>query len=278
MSLLSFIAALGVALSDAPAPDCPALAGVDLVLHRENLTHIVVGEAHGTRELPQLFGDLICNLARSGRSLTVGLEFTPENQTAIDAYLASDGGPSAVSRLLQSPGWSDQAGRASVAILDLLERLRRLRQTGLDLTVVAFDHPSETSAGTSALREAGMARLLIEAHAHRPASVVVALTGVGHAGRGPWTSFDPPFPSMSQHLDSSSTLTVTFVRSGGEVWGCRRPAEQNPQVCRVWPYEAREAVRTRGIWFDGERPGFDAVISTGGVYSGSPPARVAQTD
>ena len=265
----------GFAHAGLPDSACPTLAGVDTIAQDRALAQIVVGEAHGTRELPETFGDLVCNLARDGRPVTVGLEFLPSEQAALDGYLASDGGAGAVSRLLGSPGWGDRHGRASEAMFQLVDRLRRMRRGGADLEVVAFDHPTETSAGTSALREETMARLLLDARARRPEALVVALTGVGHAGRGPWTSFDPPFPSMTQHLSTATTLTVTFARSGGEAWACRTSPGTAQERCGGWPVAAREPVSARGVWRDATRPGFDAALSAGTAYSASPPARDA---
>lgn len=270
LALLAGFAHAG--LSD---PACPTLTGVDTIAEDRGLAHVVVGEAHGTRELPEAFGDLVCNLARDGRPLTVGLEFLPSEQAALDAYLGSDGGAEAASRLLESPGWGDRHGRASEAIFQLVERLRLMRRAGSDLAVTAFDHPTETSAGTSALREETMARLLLEARAQRPEALVVALTGVGHAGRGPWTSFDPPFPSMTQHLATETTLTVNFARAGGEAWACRTLPDTAQERCGGWPMTAREPVSARSIWRDATRPGFDAVLSAGSAYSASAPARDA---
>ncbi|MDG2521395.1 hypothetical protein P7B02_07560 [Caulobacter segnis] len=258
----------------APRLDCPTLEGAPALKARAP-DYVLFGEAHGTKELPALFGDLVCAYAASG-AVTVGLEFLPAEQAALDAYLASDGGAQARATLLASAGWSDRGGRASVAILDLIDRLREFKAAGADLTVVAFDHAGDNPASTSDARESGMARHLMAAKAARPAAPLLALTGIGHAGKSAWTSFNPPFPAMSQHLPADRTVATTFVRGGGEVWACRSPSQGAPQECRVWPSTAREAIPARGIRPDASREGFDAVVSPGAPYSGSPPARDAK--
>lgn len=275
LSIASAAPAASVQAAPTAEAGCRPLPGVEAVVARADLDYVILGEAHGTRELPEVFGDLVCALVADGRPVTVGLEFLPGEQAALDAYLDSSGDEAAVARLLASDGWADDQGRASAAILALVERLRTLKAGGADLAVAAFDHPSETP-GTSAAREAGMARHLRQARAARPEAVVVALTGIGHAGRSAWTSFDPPFASMTQKLPEARTLTIAFVRSGGEAWGCRRPAEEAAPVCAAWPSPAREATPPRGLVMDASRIGFDAIISVGSAYSASPPARMAR--
>lgn len=271
LGALCALAPVASAMAAESPTACQVLPGADRLLERPSLDYVIFGEAHGTTELPAAFGDLVCAAVARG-PVTVGLEFLPREQASFDAYLASDGGAEARAVLLASEGWGDPYGRASEAIFQLVEQLRLMKAAGADLTVVAFDHPSETP-GTSAAREAGMARLLLDARAARPEAPVVALTGVGHAGKSAWTFFDPPFPAMSQLLPDSNTVALTFIRGGGEVWGCRAPSEGVAEVCRIWPSTARENIPERGVVLDASRSGFEGVVSVGAPYTGSVPAR-----
>ncbi|WP_269715007.1 hypothetical protein [Caulobacter sp. NIBR2454] len=271
--LLTAVAACALLAGNAvakPKLDCTPLAGAEALQARAP-DFVIFGEAHGTQELPAAFADLACAYASSG-PVTIGVEFLPAEQAAMDAYMASDGGAAARAALLASAGWGDPYGRASQAIFQVIDRVRQMKAAGADVTLVAFDHPSETP-GTSDARESGMAKLLLKAKADRPNAPVLALTGVGHAGKSAWSSFNPPFPSMSQHLPADRTVAVTFVRGGGEVWGCRSPTPGAPEDCKVWPSTARETIPTRGIVLDTSRDSFDAVVSVGAPYSASPPAR-----
>jgi hypothetical protein len=258
----------------AETSQCAPLPGAETLIERTDLDYIIMGEMHGTAELPAAFADLVCLSALKG-PVTVGVEFLPAEQTALDAYLSSTGDEAARTALLASEGWGDPYGRASHAILALIERLRQIKAGGADLTVVAFDHPSETP-GTSAAREAGMAQLLLDARQARPDARVVALTGNGHAGKSAWTSFDPPFPAMSQLLPDARTVAVTYVRGGGEVWACRAPSEGAAEECHVWPSTARDAIPARGLAIDSSRNGFEAIVSVGQPFTASTPARSAR--
>lgn len=250
------------------------LPGTESLRSQAPAEFIIMGEAHGTAELPAAFADLVCAFALKSGPLTVGLEFLPEEQSSLDAYLASDGGQAARAVLLGSPGWSSRDGRASQAIFDLLESLRRLKATKPDLQVVAFDHASETP-GTSAAREKGMADLLLSAKRARPSAPLLALTGVGHAGKSAWTSFNPPFLAMSQYLPADRTMALTFDVFGGEIWACRRAAEGAAEECGPRAVSTRGEARPRGIRLDGSRDGFDAILSVGTPFSASAPARTA---
>lgn len=270
--LLSLLAATALPAGAPVDGICAPLPGVEALRDARRPDFVIMGEAHGTAELPSAFAELVCAYAAAREPLTVGLEFLPAEQAALDTYLSSKGDEAAKAALLASPVWSIRDGRASQAIFDLIERLRRMKSVHPDLAVVAFDHPSERP-GTSAAREKGMAALLLAARQARPAAPVVALTGNGHAGKSEWTSLGPPFPAMSQLLPADRTLAISFDIAGGEIWACRRPAEGAPEECGPRPVAARGPTAPRGIAAGSRREGFDATISIGRTFSASPPAK-----
>lgn len=53
---------------------CPSLPGVEFLISQPQLRFIIVGEQHGTAEVPAMFGDLVCHLASSWK-IVVGIEF-----------------------------------------------------------------------------------------------------------------------------------------------------------------------------------------------------------
>ncbi|HZG33636.1 MAG TPA: hypothetical protein VEZ59_10210 [Sphingopyxis sp.] len=267
-----FVIAAELAPSPAAAQSCTPLPGAKELRDGSRPDFVIMGEAHGTAELPAAFADLVCAYAGTGKPVSVGLELMPAEQGALEAYLASNGDPAAKTALLASPAWAIRDGRASQAIFDLIEKLRRLRRAHPALSVVAFDHPSE-KPGTSAAREKGMADLLLAAKQARPDAPLLALTGIGHAGKSEWTSLGPPFPAMSQFLPADRTVAVAFHVAGGEVWACRRPAENAPEECGARPVTVHGAERPRGLSVGSDRKGFDATISVGSDFSASPPAR-----
>ena len=269
-TLMTMIAAPGEAFATPAA--CTPLPGAEALRDERRPDFAIMGEAHGTAELPAAFAGLVCAYAAANTPLTVGIEFLPAEQAALDAYLASNGDTAAKMVLLGSPAWSIRDGRASQAIFDLVETLRRIKAGHPDLAVIAFDHRGDRP-GTSAAREKGMADLLLAAKRARPAAPVLALTGNGHAGKSEWTSLGPPFPAMAQLLPAESTIAISFDVAGGEIWACRRPAEDAEEECGARPVTTRGTSRPRGVSAGSDRTGFDATVSVGTIFSASPPAR-----
>lgn len=161
-------------------------------------------------------------MRRCGRRppVLVGVEHSPDNQGALDAYLASDGGETARATLLKAPAWDEAGSRGSQAILDLIEQVRLVKAAGADVRLVAFDHVIG-EPGTSEPRERAMAGHLATALASVPGARVVALTGLGHADKEGFVSSTPPFRSMAQFLPAERTLSLAFSRTGGEATMCR---------------------------------------------------------
>lgn len=271
MAMRTILIALSLAAAAGAANACPPLAGAQDLLKRD-ADYILMGEVHGTANLPALTADLVCHAAETGRPLIVGIELLPSVQPALDVFLTSDGGPAARAVLLTSPNWPEKDPRASDAIVALMDRARLARAAGAKVRLLAFDAPSERP-GTSDARETAMARLLIAAKGADPQARVIAQTGAGHAGKSAWTSLGPPFRAMAQHLPAERTVSLTFVRTGGEVWACRRPQPEAPEICRAWPATVVEPMQPRGVWYPTTREGFDAAVSTGAPLAPSAPAR-----
>nr|WP_295372174.1 hypothetical protein [uncultured Sphingosinicella sp.] len=263
-----FAAAALIAVAPAGAA-CPPLPGIDAVLARPGLQYLLFGEYHGTSEMPALVADALCSAAGSGRPVVLGVEFDASAQPSLDAYMASDGGAEARRAMLRAGIWREEGGRTTSAIMELIEAARRLGRRQR-LGVVAFDSPPER--GTSARREAAMAEALRKAGERAPGTLVIALTGAGHAGKTAWTSYTPPFPSAGQLLPAEKTMALSFARPGGRFWGCQPANGGEPEGCKSYDMPVREPVAPRGIVLDASiRDGFDGIYSTGSQYSASQP-------
>lgn len=200
----------------AAAPPCAPLPGVDQLLDKPGLSYLLLGEYHGTVEMPGVAADVICHAAKQGRPLVVAVDLRAEDQPALDRYMKSDGGAEARAALLASPGWKEEGGRTTAAIADLVEATRRIgrkRPASVPVTLVAFDRGPQPE--TSPMREAAMAKALESAAARKPRSLVIAFTGAGHADQEGFVSRRPPFPAAAGHLPRDRTISLTFARPGG---------------------------------------------------------------
>ena len=184
---------------------------------------VVFGEVHGTWEVPQVVANHVCSLLAKGRRVQLVLEIGADEQGRIDAYMMSSGRLADQQSLLKGGFWSRplvdgrsvQDGRASKAMLALLESARRLAlQTGLLSVIAAAAHaahqdPDETIADS-----------IRAAVGSRPTSTVVALMGNVHASGAKCTPWDSNFEGVGYRLRDLKPVTVDTRHSGGTAWVC----------------------------------------------------------
>jgi hypothetical protein len=262
---LAFVVLLALAsVARAQAPDC-RLPGAEALTARPNLRYVLVGEMHGTAETPRALRDLICSLSAARRPIMVGLERLVAEQTAIDAFLASDGSEAAVRTLLAQPGWNIFDGRSSQAMLGLFEDLRVLKRNGVVDAVLAFDGMQKGDTG--AQRDERMGRFLAAVGKQHPDSLFVILTGNLHASKKPLARFGG-YPWMAMFLPSAETVSLLVTDTGGETW------TQQADGCGPHPLRATNGDQ-RGVVI-GEpsavERGYDGVLATGQRSTASRPA------
>src|SRR5215472_9159983 len=152
------------------------ITGADAVLVPGSL--VLLGELHGTTEVPRFVVDLACQAASRGTVIDVGLELSLEEQQRIESFLASAGTTEDFQALLEGEFWRRpyQDGRSSRAMLDLLDGIRRLKRSGARIQVFLFDR-----AKPGPNRDADMAKSILEVVARKQADLVLVLTGNVHA-------------------------------------------------------------------------------------------------
>lgn len=231
---------------------------------------VMLGEMHGTAEIPAFVGTLACHAARAGLPVHLGLEIPHTEQAAIDQYLAGAGTDAAREALLAGAHWQGdmQDGRSSVAMLGLIEQMRRLRARGMEVAVFAFDVEAAGEIPWNE-RDAKMAeRILARATVH-PRALVLTLTGNLHNRKAPGLPWDDSLVPMGVHVAAGhARVTSLDVRyAAGDAWNCQqdgcgahalkgKPEYREPRI------DTSEAVR---------KPEVDGVFVVGPV-SASPPA------
>ncbi len=234
---------------------------------------------HGTAEIPQAFGRLVCQAAtRKPRgTVLVGVEILATAQAAVDAYLDSDGGDAAASALLAHEFWQReyQDGRSSEAILHLLDALRRYRAAGMKIVVRAIDDPMSKSA---AERDALMAAAILAAIAATSPKQTLVLVGDVHSrvmGGYPWNPSDPYLPLgallRSTHPD---VIGLHVMSGGGSAWTCQSAAAAECGVREVRPREIAGATpRIELQPGELEKTGWSGTMYLAALTA-SPPARI----
>jgi hypothetical protein len=256
-------------------PACSAIPGEEALAS----PLLLVGELHGTVEMPALFARLVCAAAarEPRREILVGLEIYSSAQDALERYLGSDGGPAARQAVLDQAFWQRefQDGRSSIARLDLLEALRHDKAEGLRITVVALDPGDlQNSPGE---RDAGMAAALVEAIERRHPARTFVLVGDVHARLAPGYPWDPSasYRSLGVRLQAryGDVQALRALASGGSAWLC---TSAKSEECGVQPQRERDSggptPRIEAAAEDAAKTGFTGTLFCGPV-SPSLPAR-----
>lgn len=202
---------------------------------------IVLGEMHGTREVPRLAAALVEAYARDGQPVVLALELPRDGHAASRAYLASDGGHAArqalaTHRFLQPPTPSHD-GRRNASVVELYEALRQLRARGADVAIAPVDVVESTHG--AAARDRAMAAQLRRVFEALPRGRVIAVVGNVHAMRVRPTGPDFPLglqPPMAWYLRDLAPYTVNIGARSGAFPACTAPGQ-----CRLQPVPGNDA-------------------------------------
>lgn len=188
---------------------------------------VLVGEMHGTREIPMLVGAVVGRMSAS-EPVLLALEVHASEQESLDAYLHGDGSPRQRELLRRRAFWAVPAarndGRRSEDMLDLIEGVRRLRAMGRDVAILAFDVANGESRGSGS-RDRAMAAHLRRAWGALPRGRMLVLTGNVHAMRMR-PDYAPPQMQvpMGADLQDLEPLSVEIAARQGAFWACPRGA------------------------------------------------------
>lgn len=186
---------------------------------------ILVGEMHGTREVPALVAEMAGRWSRprSARApaLIVALEYPQTEAAHLQTYVESDGSAGARTRLLATQFWKRPAqdGRSSHAMLALIDALRQAGSAGRNVKLAAFDMSAAQEAARVD-RDEAMALNLRAVVAGNPASRVLALTGNYHARQRDGAPWNASQRFMAGHLKDLSPYSINVDGIHGSYWAC----------------------------------------------------------
>ena len=266
----------------AAAPACVSIDLPDEFLEGQEV--LLVGDFHGTAEIPAFFAELACAALGGTRDLIVALELPAEEQGRVDSYLDSAGSEADRRALLEGAFWNQeyQDGRRSRAMAAMIERLRTVRKAGLALepprrvAVLLMDVSTVSSPGA---RDRSMADAILRALRASASTVepvlLMAYAGNLHTRTAKGSPWDPGFESMGYHLaqtlPAGALRAVDVAHAGGTAWFC---TTADPAECGEKPLKGRAEGSEWAIrLFD--RPndeGYSGTFFVGRVTA-SPPAR-----
>ena len=245
----TLLLALGMVMS-ARADD----AAMQIRQHAGDHRVLVLGEFHGTREIPLLVRRLVDDYSRNG-PVVLALELPRGENTTLRDYLDSDGGAMARQHVHGRAFWTvrdDQHdGRRSRDMLAMIEDLRALKAQGRVIDVVGYD--VDNSDGGNQARDNRMAAELRRLYRRLPAGArMLVLTGNVHAmlqrpAGAPPEMQTRPMASLLRDLD------IYSVRLGalrGQAWACADTcvARSLPEQGATGPRVDAHAGRQYDLW------------------------------
>lgn len=217
-------------------PDCTPQTQLDVSKIKQQI--VLVGEVHGTKEMPEFTSGLVCSLLKDGRSVILAVERFAEEQEHLQRYIESEGTAADRSALLGVHMWASrwQDGRSSEAMFALVEDIRRLRKSGQRVGILAMQHldnlkvpmtKAERAPLTvadsiiySRINDRGMADSLMSAAVQFRNYTLVALAGFRHTSTKKGSSRDADYLPMGHVISSMAPTYIVSVRhGGGEFWG-----------------------------------------------------------
>ncbi|WP_421739964.1 hypothetical protein [Caulobacter sp.] len=239
------------------------IPGLDAVLARSDLKYLVVGEFHGTAEMPAAFGDMAFAAVKHG-PVTVSLEMPTVDQPSLERYVHSAGSKIDRANLLTGSHWTSsfKDGRSSQAMFNLVERLRVAIQAHQNLKIAACQ---PVMAGDPASYEKAMGECWTAAGAQQPKGRVLILVGNMHASLTPIRDYAP----AASYLPLQQTVSLNTAWPGGQAWNCQKDG------CGPHPMGDGAEPRSRGVHLTPasvDKKGFDGVLAPGGRFNASSPA------
>ena len=181
---------------------------------------LLIGEIHGTAQVPAIIASLATRMAVEERPLIVGLELPNTLQPELKKFLASAGADADRKLLMADPFWQRdyQDGRSSVAMFELIESLRALA-IKRDVRVLAFDVP-EAAKLSGAERDQRMAGTIIAALKESAEARALILAGNFHTriqASAPW---DEKHRFMGHYLSDFDPYSIEIIGISGSAWIC----------------------------------------------------------
>ncbi|TQF16577.1 ChaN family lipoprotein [Myxococcus llanfairpwllgwyngyllgogerychwyrndrobwllllantysiliogogogochensis] len=241
---------------------------------------LLLGELHGTQEVPRFVAQASCQATVAGIPVTVGLELPLENQGRVDAFLESQGGEEDWLKLMEAPFWRSPYpdGRGSAAMANMLEHLRQLRAQGLDVDVFVFDHPKANGQQ----REDAMAGTVAFQVESSPRRFHMVLSGNIHARTKqglPWDKKHRPMGLLlKQRLDSVVSLDMAY--DTGTTWICSVDSKgvRDRLDCGVREAKGKDNGERYFVhtWDSTNAEGYHGVFYVGAVNASAPAIRLGE--
>lgn len=221
---------------------------------------VVFGEVHGTAEMPRFFGSCVQEFLDKRENVAVYLELPATDDTLLARYVR---GEMSEESLLRSPHWQTRDGRASVAMLELLRRLKGSAGALHGGAPRGFDGANTFGPA----REGAMADNLLATYPAKGYSLV--LVGNLHARLSPGVPWDAKFESFALRAKRTEPRLVSLDARylDGTAWICSPQCGSTHLRASV---AGVKSAATPGVNIDRSAANYDGYFNVGNIQS-SPP-------
>lgn len=247
---------------------------------------VSIGETHGNTAGPETTSEVARLMLEEYGAVTVGIEWTENDQEHIDTYLDSAGTEEDRKTLTDTQAWTMEwaDGRSSEALVDLIEELRSWREDGEDVEVVAFmsapdedgvygDLTPEQIVEFSRQREREDASIIVSAAEADSTRPIVLFTGNLHARLTDYDFGAGPIKPLSAYLkeDLGQITAIELEYDGGSSFILNDMGFNDTNLMSN-PRDEQGLLP-----FDGEEAAFHFIWAVGPAVA-SPPARSSVMD
>ena len=201
---------------------------------------VVFGELHGTQEAPGFLGSLACSLARDRNRILIAIEFSVDDNEALQRAWATDRAKFET-LLLEVGSWGRQDGVTSEAMYWMLNDLHRLRTLGYPIEIAAFNGAAspEQRAKYAHLPGQGPHEAILAENIASFARAgnfdhVLILVGNLHAQKKSSMLGGAVVDPMAKRLEHyGKVISLDIKHRGGFAWGCRRSSSQKLECSQL---------------------------------------------
>jgi uncharacterized iron-regulated protein len=219
----------------------------------ENKNLILIGEQHGTNEMPEYTFKLVEALAQN-HDLALGLEFPIDTQKEIDQFLKT-GDEKILSGIDFFKDAEFHSGRGSDAMIRFLKNLRFLPK----VKVFCFDIPTPLANGNTPVldRDTKMAKNVLNFIKKNPRLKIVTFSGNIHSRLSVGTPWNPKAKNMGfeilrrskGRLSLKNSVNVLYRADEGSAWQCQY--DSNKQIiCKNYSFGPANSVYRTAVPFD----------------------------
>lgn len=193
---------------------------------------LVIGEPHGTNEVPQAFLSYVCAASKRGVDITVALEISEKFQSGLRMASEAQDKQTSLLQNLKSH-WAVEDGRGSIAMFDLINELYKLKgvkiipiQRSFELTppegLTTDQQMFEWSSNLShefiqQKADESYAAAVLDSWNGQHDETMIVLVGNIHAAKAE-LGYMPNVKPMGMLLPQDSVVSFKIQHAGGTAW------------------------------------------------------------